>query len=124
MGTPGFPRHIKPGATRRFRTVYMKVPAETLKKQFPNQASGSQPVIPGGLQHDGVFEPASSRAKTTGPNSEADPESTLAWASVPENSCVKSFAGMDSGSACMAGTLNSHDTRQLEVCRNSPGRPE
>jgi len=100
------------------------VPAETLKKQCPNQVSGPQPVIPGGLQHDEAFEPASDPAKTTGSSSEADPESTPVWAMDPENLWVQSFAGMDSGSSCMAGTLNSQETRQLKACRKNPGRPE
>jgi len=56
----------------------MKVASETLKKQCPNQVSNPQPVIPGGHQRDGAFEPASDPAKTTGSNSEADPESTPA----------------------------------------------
>ena len=86
--------------------------------------SAPKPVIPGGLRHEGAFEAASDRAKTIGSNCEADPESTSAWVTVFENSCIQSFAGMDSGSACMAGTLKSQDTRQLKTCRNDHGRPE
>jgi len=82
---------------------------------MPDQVSGPQPVIPGGLKHGGAYESASDPVKTMGPNSEADPESTPASASVPENSCLKSFADMDSGSACMTGTLKSQEPRQLKT---------
>ena len=40
-----------------------RVTDATLKKQCRNQVSVPQSVIPGGLQYDGAFEPASDRAK-------------------------------------------------------------
>jgi len=70
------------------------------------------------------LNPLRTGQKTTGSSSDADPESTPAWASVPENSCVTSFSGMDSGSAYMACALNSQDAPQRKTSRKDPGRPE
>ena len=56
----------------------MEEEIDTLKKPSPNQVSAHNLVIPGGIQHDATFEPASDQRKITGSNSEADPESTPA----------------------------------------------
>jgi len=50
---------------------------------MPEHVPGPQPVIPGGLQRGGAFEPVWDTGKNTGPNSEADPEFTPAWAKSP-----------------------------------------
>lgn len=60
-----------------------------------------------------MIEMSSKRDEKQDSKTEADPESMLACASIPENSCIKSLAGMDSGSAPSIGCFQKMTNAEL-----------